>query len=269
MTEFRADLHCHSTCSDGTFTPEELIAHAASLGLQGLSITDHDNIDAFEKALPHAEKLHIRLLPGIELSASHREETIHILGYGVDTRSPSLVSFCKQHQERREKRNSAILELLRKEQIVITEQELAAAAGGGSIGRPHIAKIMIQKGVVKDLNEAFKKYLGDGKSCYAPGVRFTIEETIDVIHQADGFAILAHPHLIEKRKIVKEILDMDFDGLEGYYANYPKNIQHKWVKIGKDKGWIVTGGSDFHGTIKPYSSLGSSWTNEETFNMLY
>lgn len=275
MPEFRADLHCHTTCSDGTTSPEEIVRMAASIGLSGLSITDHDSINAYEIAAPVAQELGIRLLPGVEFSSIFRETSIHILGYGFSLKSLPLRTFCQRHLERRKNRNQAILERLKKEGMAVSEHELAdakpldASHRHHTPGRPHIALAMVKKGYVKTIQEAFYKYLGEKGTCYVPGEPFSIEETIEIIHQSGGIAIIAHPHLIEKRSIKKQLLSMAFDGLEAYYAKFPPWEEKKWVQIAEEKGWLITGGSDFHGEHKPYITLGCAWVNEEIFNRLW
>lgn len=274
MTEFRADLHCHTTCSDGSLSPQEIIRLASSIGLKGLSITDHDSIDAYDTALPVAKELSIEMIPGVEFSANHRNISVHILGYAFSLDNENIRLFCQRHQQRREKRNRAILELLAKHGMPITEDELLASVMEfaplmhKSIGRPHIAQAMIHKGYVESVYEAFAKYLKEGKPCYAAGDIFTVEETINVIHQAKGLAIIAHPHLIENAGLLHQLLEMNFDGLEGYYARFPILQEERWIKIAQKKGWLITGGSDFHGVVKPTIPLGCSWVNEAVFRQM-
>jgi hypothetical protein len=138
-----------------------------------------------------------------------------------------------------------------------------------SIGRPHIAMAMIKRGYVSSIQQAFQLYLGEGKPCYVPGVTYSVEETLEIIHQSKGLAIIAHPHLIKDGKILNELLNLNFDGIEGYYGRFPASAHERWLKIGARKGWIITGGSDFHGDVKPDLPLGSSWVGEETFMTLY
>jgi 3',5'-nucleoside bisphosphate phosphatase len=269
---FKADLHCHSTCSDGTLTPEELVQLAVDLGLSGLSITDHDTVESYKTILDIAKEKNIRMITGVEFSAAQQDTNVHILGYSFSPDNPIILNYCQRHEERRRMRNQEILDLLTKHQMPIDEHEMLRPIPGGSpksIGRPHIALQMIKQGYVRDMQEAFNKYLGDGKPCYSPGVRFSVDETLDIIHQAGGAAILAHPHLINKRRIVNQLMDLEFDGLEGYYAKFPKNQCEKWISKARDRSWLVTGGSDFHGTIKPHIVLGSSWTPQETFDYLH
>ena len=272
MTKFRADLHCHSTCSDGTLTPAEIVKLACQSQLSGLSITDHDTIEAYKQALPVSEEHHLPLISGVEFSAEHQKTSVHILAYSFSLNSSIIQDFCFRHHQRRIQRNQAILDLLTKEGISLTEQEVqehGSMSDHSSIGRPHIALAMVKKGYVHSIQQAFNDYIGEGKPCYAPGDVFSVEETIHLIHQAKGLAIIAHPHLIENVRIIRDLLQMNFDGIEGYYGRFPLNKHERWLKIGAKKGWIITGGSDFHGDIKPKLPLGSSWVNEEIFTLLY
>lgn len=274
MNDFRADLHCHSLSSDGFYSSEALIELALQKGLKGLSITDHDTVAAYDTALSIAQQHEILLVSGVEFSAMHKTTSVHILAYSFAIDSPLIQDFCAKHKRRRTQRNRAILELLAAKGMPLTEEEIQTALPTPSnfktIGRPHIALAMIKKGYTTSIQQAFQQYLGEGKPCYTPGEHFSVEETLSVIHQAKGFAIIAHPHLMINQEIMKELLQMNFDGIEGYYARFLLHQQQRWIKIGLKRGWIITGGSDFHGEeIKPLNQLGSSWVGEETFKVLY
>jgi len=274
MKDFIADLHCHTTCSDGSKSPEEIILLAKQIGLSGLSITDHDSILAYSLASKCAQNEHIELITGVEFSTVHKTTSIHILGYAFTPNSPILQAFCEKHHVRRLTRNRDILMLLKKHGMPVSESELLKLLDpkdlqrGKTIGRPHIAEAMIKKGYVKTVQEAFKKYLGDGKCCYAAGASFSTSETIELIHEAKGLAIIAHPHLIEEPNILQELLHLNFDGIECYYAKFPMSDHERWLKIAKKKNWIVTGGSDYHGDIKPNLPLGASYVDEPLFQVL-
>jgi predicted metal-dependent phosphoesterase TrpH len=262
---FRADLHCHSNCSDGALTPEELIQLASDQQLQGISITDHDTINAYTVAMPAAIHHKISLLSGVEFSAMHRQTSVHILAYGFSISSTLLHSFCQKHSQRRFNRNQLILDLLAKHGMVLTPEEfptLFTYSSERSIGRPHIAQALVKKQYVPSIQQAFQLYLGEGKPCYALSEQISVEETIELIHTAKGLAILAHPHLIHSTILCKDLLGMNFDGLEGYYASFSTRQQERWLKIANRKGWIITGGSDFHGAHKLMNPLGASWVNE-------
>jgi len=266
---YRADLHCHSTCSDGTCTPIELLDLAKEVGLSGLSITDHDTLDAYtDETLSHAKKMGIDLFTGVEFSTRYHKVSVHILGYGVQ-KTKALLAFCNEHKRRRENRNSAILEKLKSLSLPVSEEELKAVQTGSIAGRPHIAQVMVQKNYVSSIQEAFDRYIGDGKCCFFEGEPFSVQDAIDEIHQAKGKAFIAHPHLIERRGILRIILGMNFDGIECYYSLlYAKKVE-KWLKIAKDKDWLISGGSDFHGAIKPHIKLGCSYVDHETVERIF
>ncbi|PIS03114.1 MAG: phosphatase [Chlamydiae bacterium CG10_big_fil_rev_8_21_14_0_10_42_34] len=267
--DFRADLHCHSTCSDGSDPPEVLLRLAKEVGLKGLSITDHDTIAAYTPELfAEAQTLGIQLLPGMEISSELEGTSVHILGYGFDVHSQKLNEFLTLMQTKRNERNRGILKRLADRKMVILEEELKTFAANRSIGRPHIAQLMVRKGYVKTEREAFDHYLREGGLCYTSGIKFTPKEVIEQIHLANGKAVLAHPHFIKKHSFLKKLLDLPFDGIECYYSMLAKAQELPWVKLAKDKDLIATGGSDYHGEIKPHIRLGSSWVNEEIFEQL-
>lgn len=274
MKEFRADLHCHTTCSDGTSTPQEIIKIAAEAGLSGLSITDHDTIDAYKEAVPLAKAHGIELISGVEFSSMQDDVSVHILAYSFPLNSSIIQNFCFRHSQRRTDRNREILKRLSNHGMPLTEEEVFAVTAAypatehSIIGRPHIALAMLKKGYIQSIQEGFIKYLAEGKSCYTPGDSFSVQETIDIIHQAKGLAVIAHPHLIDHPATLKKLLEMNFDGIECFYARFVKEAQKRWLKIAEHRKWLVTGGSDYHGTIKPNIPLGASWVDAERFYLL-
>jgi len=276
MNTFRADLHCHTTCSDGSLTPEQIVTLAKEIGLSALSITDHDTVDAYTTALPLSEKLGLVLLPGVEFSAVWEQESVHILGYGFTLQDPSIQTFCDAHAKRRLDRNMAILEKLAKNRMPLSYEEVLVAASSPSeerkkktIGRPHIALALMAKGYVKSIQEAFRYHIGEGCPCYDQGSFFGVVETIELLHNANGIAIIAHPHLIREETVLAALLKLNFDGIECYYSNQSPKNNERWIKIAQTKQWLMTGGSDFHGiSRRPDDRLGSSWVNEEIFNKL-
>lgn len=274
MNEFRADLHCHTTCSDGSETPEQVIQLAKEAGLSALSITDHDTVDAYETALSFANAARITLLTGIEFSTALNQMSVHILGYGFNVNHTAILELCSKHTERRKNRNLAVLDILAAKNMPLTYEELkdaipvTLASKGRSIGRPHIAFAMVKRGYVKTPQEAFNKYLGENRPCFVQGDTFTVDETIDTIHKAKGVAIIAHPHLIKNTGLLNELLKKDFDGMECYYGIFPAKAHERWLKIAQHRNWLITGGSDFHGTAKPNLKLGCSWIGAEPFQAI-
>lgn len=267
---FKADLHCHTTCSDGSLTPRALIDLAKSIGLSALSITDHDTIDAYPIALPYAKEMGLLLGTGIEFSCLLDKASVHILGYDFDLGLEAIPDHCAKHRLRRHARNKIILGKLRRLRMAIPENELEELeASGITVGRPHIAQLMVKYGYVASAAVAFQLYLGDKKPAYDPGEGFTVEETIEVIHAAKGKAFLAHPHFYEKQAFIRKLLEMPFDGIECYYGRCLPEQEKPWLEIAAKKGWLVSGGSDFHGEAKPNVELGSSWVIEELFRKIF
>jgi predicted metal-dependent phosphoesterase TrpH len=271
--EFRADIHCHSNCSDGSDSPFDLLDQAKKKDLKGLSITDHDTIAAYTpEFFAQAHSLSIQILPGVEISTELDRVAIHILGYGFDLKNAQLIEFLQNIQISRTSRNRSILGKLALKKMVISEDELLSFTQSlgkeKSIGRPHIAHLMMQKGFVRSVQEAFELYLRDGAPCYVSGFKFTPLQAIEHIHQAQGKAVLAHPHFIKPHSIVHKLLNLPFDGLECYYGNLNKIQEMSWVQTAKKKQWLATGGSDYHGLYRPHISLGCSWVDLVTFQAL-
>jgi len=267
---FRADLHCHSTCSDGTLSPVEIVELAKERGLSGLSITDHDCIDAYETAIPAAKKAGIRLGNGVEFSSVDQRVSVHVLGYDFDLEDKGIADFCRRHIERRKDRNHKIFEKLKSHGMEINPEKLEEKMEEGRpVGRPHIAQALMEKGYVSDVKEAFYKWIGDGKPCYDPGFSISTDETIAVIHNAGGKAFIAHPHLMRRPQIVTDLLKKPFDGIEGYYSKCSPDREARWVRVAKERNLLISGGSDFHGAIKPAIALGCSWVGQEMFGKIF
>lgn len=263
---FLADLHCHSFFSDGTDSPFALLEIAHQNGLGALSITDHDTVDAYSDELfLKAKELGIELLTGVEISSELDGQSVHILGYGFDVKDEKLLSFLKKIKERRAVRNRAILDKLKEYGMPIEEEELQELTQNKTAGRPHIASLMIQRGYVESMQEAFDKYLKEGASCYVFGIRQHPKEVIELLHKSSAKAVLAHPHFFRKKGFLRRLLSLGFDGIECYYGKLEKVFEAPILEIAKRHNLLITGGSDYHGSIKPHLFLGCSWTPEESF----
>jgi 3',5'-nucleoside bisphosphate phosphatase len=266
MNSISCDLHCHSSFSDGTLDPASLLALAKEKGLNAISITDHDTLDAYN----HIPESDLLVLPGIELSALMGDISIHVLGYAFDVKHPAICNFCHRLRKVREERNAEILEKLRSfglplDMKALKEQEEKE----GSFGRVHIAKEMVKKGYVLTIQEAFSRYIGDGKCCFSQGEKCSVEEAIDIIHKASGFAVIAHPHLFPSIKIVKMLLELPFDGVECLYGNLHPRQCERYVALTLEHHLLITGGSDFHGEVRAGVDLGASCTPPSTFSILW
>jgi 3',5'-nucleoside bisphosphate phosphatase len=266
-----ADLHTHTIYSDGTHEPLELLLLAKEKGLSGLSITDHDTTDGYSRDLfDKAKELQITLVPGVEISSVLDHHEIHILAYNIDLEDRTFQDFLAKIRKLRTDRNLAILHRVRSMGMKITDEEFLDLQKPSTrvLGRPHIAYLLKQKGYVKDEKEAFQKYLKRHGSAYVQGEKISVIEVIGQIHLAKGKAVLAHPHFIRKERLLRKLIDLPFDGLEGHYALFPKEENEKIITIAREKNWIVTGGSDFHGTNKPYLDLGIAGVGQEIVNKL-
>jgi len=249
------DLHLHSTHSDGTMTPAELVRAASRIGLSAISITDHDTVSATEEARREGETHSVEVIPGLEISSKHRGLDLHLLGYDFDWRNALLMSNLRRLQSARVQRNKNILEKLQKIGINLTEQDLRDEAGDGVAGRPHFARLLIKSGVVKNNEQAFSDYLKTGRCAYVPRYVLDIRDAIEMLHGAGGIAVLAHPIQLrcshqELSKVVRELKDMGLDGLETYYPTQKKKVGKKIRELAVKYQMVETGGSDFHGEVR-------------------
>ncbi len=265
---FRADLHCHSVCSDGSCTPSELLCLAQQANLQGLSITDHDTLSAYTPALfQEATARSVALVTGIECSSDLHGVGVHILGYGMDLHSPSFEQFLVQTQHQRSERNRQIVDKLAGKGCHFSAEE-REFLHRESCGRPHIAEKLVQKGYVSSRSEAFNRYLNEDAPCFVGGYRPGPSEVIEAIHQAHGKAVLAHPGLIQPFSLCQKLLQLPFDGIECYYARLSPSQVRYWLQVAAERHWLATGGSDFHGTYTPRLALGCSWVGDQVFYAL-
>ncbi|WP_022852642.1 PHP domain-containing protein [Thermodesulfatator atlanticus] len=256
------DLHTHSTASDGTLSPEKLVAEAKKAGLFALALTDHDTIAGIKEARKAAEALGLEFVSGVEISVKFEGPGhCHLLGYFVNEDNEKLVKTLKSLHEARSQRNILMVEKLKALGIDITLEELEAISGGGEIGRPHMAKILVKKGVVKNFDEAFDRYLAKGRPAYVPKARLSPEEAITIIQEAGGLVSLAHPLYLgypqEKiRAYVSSLKDLGLDAIEAYYTDHDEAFTNFCLDLAKEFALLVTGGSDFHGDNKPEIKLG-------------
>ena len=262
------DLHIHSTASDGSLSPIEILNLAIDLNLGAIAITDHDTIDGSKDAVSHGIPPSLEFLTGVEISADPPPSfpfsgSMHILGYAIDLDNSLLNKTLLLLQESRKHRNPRILELLSNLGIELTLDEVRNEAGECQLGRPHIAQHMITKGFVKSMEEAFTKYLGTGKPAYVDKYRVGCAKAIEIIINAGGIPVLAHPYLLpiknEKRleALVITLKEMGLKGLETYYPEHSPRLISQYNEMANRHNLLITGGTDFHGSIKPEIKLGS------------
>lgn len=248
----RIDLHTHSHYSDGILSPEALIDYAKAAGLTALALTDHDTVEGNNEAIAYGNKVGVEIIPGVEVSVVHKNRTMHILGYWVDSDDSDLQRRLAVIQKARHVRNERIIQRLVGLGIDASLGELKQQSTCGEVGRPHIASLLISKGVVKSRADAFVHYLRKGAAAYVEREHFPAEEAIDMIRKAGGLAVLAHPvcmalSVSNLTALVKELQDVGLDGVEAYYPNHSNKNVKDLEGLASRLGLVVSGGSDFHG----------------------
>ena len=253
----KADLHIHTTASDGKLDPTEAVELAAEKRLVALSITDHDTFDGYKKAAEVAERLEIELIPGVEISTSYNGTEAHLLAYYFDPDSEYFMNFLRSQRVARRDRIKVIIESLNKAGLDINYDEVRAEANGANIGRPHAAKVLIDKGYVGNAHEAFLRYLsfdqlGELETGYPD-----IERAIKMVKEVGGAAILAHPGKLYSEENIWELIGSGLDGLECIHPSHNWKLQKHYTEIAEKNSLLLTGGSDFHGyKEQAYSHVG-------------
>jgi predicted metal-dependent phosphoesterase TrpH len=245
----KLDLHLHTTASDGRLSPEELVRMAAQLGLVVISITDHDSVDGIAPALKAAQHHPpLRVIPGVECSTDVPHGEVHVLGYFVDYTNPELIIELAAFRNSRKVRAQKMIAKLATMGVTIEWDRVQVIAGTGSVGRPHVAQAMLEKGYVPSLKEAFNRYIGREAPAYVEREKMTPEEVVELISRAGGLAVLAHPAEIDDLEhYIPRLQRVGLVGMEVYYNNYPpRTIQHL-ASLAHKHALVATGGSDFHG----------------------
>lgn len=256
-TQYEADLHCHTTASDGLLTPTELIRLAAKLGLKGIGITDHDTIQGWKEAEEAGEKYQILILKGIELSTEWQGKEVHILGYEVDGSASCFNDRLRNLRQAREQRLRKILDLLEAQGVHLSVDEVQQFAQGESIGRPHVAQALLKRGFVQSIEEGFERYIGSGAPAYVPRCKLTPEEGIGLVRAAHGVAVLAHPGVQSLESGIPDWVKAGLQGIEVVHSDHQSEDEKKFRAIAQEYHLLATGGSDFHGEgIKPGVKLG-------------
>jgi len=260
------DLHTHSTASDGTFFPEELVYLAKKEKLQALALTDHDTIDGLKSAYQTAKEVNLPFLCGVEISVKFEGPGhFHLLGYFLKPEIPEINETLQRLKIAREERNKKMIEKLNVLGIKITLDELKEIAQG-EIGRPHMAILLVKKGVVNSFEEAFEKYLKKGALAYVPKALLSPEEAIKLILQAKGAPVLAHPitlklDYLKLKNYLKSLKDAGLIGIEAFYPEHSPELTKFLIDCAKELNFLITGGSDFHGKNKPDIKLGKGLNN--------
>lgn len=247
------DLHLHSTFSDGTYTPTQLVEQAVAAKISIIALTDHDTLNGIPEFFAAGKKFGLQVIPGVELGSQAAEASVHILGYGVRSDNEPLLTNMLRLRHARETRLQKILGKLKEHGILVQVEECDPR--NRAVGRPHVAKAMVAKGYVHGVQEAFDKYLGRGKPCYVPQPKLTPLEAVTLIHGAGGLAVLAHPEEVGDRELITRIFeDVPFDGIEVYHpsARNVADAYQFWQDFAVTRHKLITGGSDFHGHADRY-----------------
>lgn len=256
------DLHAHTTASDGSLSPTQLVRLARDSGLGAVAITDHDTIDGVAEGLAAGDEAGFEVVPGVELSTDLRGKTVHILGYFIDCRNEHLAEKLAWAQRVRAERNDRIVARFNEMGIALTLDEVRAEAGSDVVGRPHFARVLFNKGAVASVQEAFDVYLDRKGKAYVPKFRFTPEESVSLIIRAGGLPVLAHPGLykwspLELDEAVRDLVELGLVGLEVFYSTHLPAQVLIFNDIARRYGLLPTGGSDYHGQTKPDIRLGT------------
>ncbi|MDE2829466.1 MAG: PHP domain-containing protein [Gemmatimonadota bacterium] len=251
------DLHLHSTKSDGSFSPTQVVQRAAELGVSAISLTDHDSVAGVQEAQNIGRDIGVEVIPGIELSAQEAGIDIHILGYFIDPTNSDLLAYIQKFQDARRNRAEKIVARLNRLGVRITIAQVLHKAGDATIGRPHVADVLVEEGFVFSHDHAFQKYLGYGKPAYQPKYVLTPREAVEVIHAAGGLASLAHPVLYRRDALIPDLIKQGLDGLEVMHVKHDHADVRRYSDMAQHYDLLTTGGSDCHGDGRGQAVMGT------------
>lgn len=252
-----ADLHIHTTASDGTYSPSEVVKKAKDMGFKAIAITDHDTIDGLEEGKAAGKKLGLEVISGIELNTFIYGKEIHILGYEFDANNKGFLALVESLGRARKKRVNEIISKLNELGLNITIDEVVQQnATSSAIGRPHIAQVLVKKGYVSTIREAFDKYIGINCPAYVYRYKLTPQEAVRKIKEANGIPVIAHPFLIGYDQIINELIPYGLKGIEVYHSDHNQEQSEHYLRLAQKYNLLITGGSDDHGALKGASLLG-------------
>lgn len=251
------DLHVHTTASDGTLTPAELVSRAISSQISTLAITDHDSVDGVDQAMQAAKNSPLTVIPGVELSALHEGRDVHILGYFIDHRDSGLRDRLTQLREARRQRAGSIVAALRDAGYELTLDEVLELSAEGSVGRSHVARALVSRGHAPDIAQAFERFIGRGAPFYISKPVTEPADVIRLVRSAGGVAVLAHPGVTRLDDAIPDLVNAGLQGLEAYHGEHTPEMQKRYADLARRHSLIVTGGSDYHGPQSSGPSLGS------------
>jgi predicted metal-dependent phosphoesterase TrpH len=251
-----ADLHLHTMFSDGTFTPEELVLRAQNVGLACIALTDHDSVEGCERAAAACANVKMEFISGAELTAEHEDTEVHVLGYFLDTKNKVLLERIAKFQAVRQNRIREMCAALNKLGIPLEAESVFALANCKSPGRPHVARALVKEKLIGNLDEAFEKYLKKGRPAWVPKTKMSALEGVELIHQAGGLAVMAHPGLNRTDDIIPDLVKAGLDGIECFHTKHSTVMSERYLEIAEKYDLLVTGGSDCHGFSKKQPLIG-------------
>ena len=252
-----ADLHLHTKYSDGTFSPEELVLHAQQHGLACIALTDHDTVEGCAPTGAACAAVRMEFIPGTELTAEHQDVEVHILGFFLDIENKTLLKRLAKFQSVRQNRIHEMVAALNKLGIPLKAESVFALANCKSPGRPHVARALVKEKLIGGLDEAFEKYLKKGRPAWVPKTKMSAAEGVELIHQAGGLAVMAHPGLNRTDDIIPDLVDAGLDGIECFHTKHSTAMSERYLEIADKYRLLVTGGSDCHGYSKAKPLIGT------------
>lgn len=263
-----ADLHLHSRHSDGADAPASLVEEAAKVGLEVISLTDHDTLSGIPEAQDAGRRLGIRVIAGVELSAEFLGHEVHLLAYGFDPGSEDLLEVLRHSRQERERRAESIVERLNQMGIPLSMKNVRESAGEASLGRPHLAEALLRTRVVGSLQEAFDRYLNPGRPAFIPREQASLQSARSAARDAGGVLVLAHPHLNLSSANIRALVEAGIDGLETSHPKLKSSQSRELVSLAQEKGILATGGSDFHGERRGPVRIGSVRVSVDVANQI-
>lgn len=266
---FKADMHVHTTSSDGLFEPEETVEWAKKKGIDVIAITDHDTVDGIERAVKAGKEFGVRIVPGVEMSCAYKDDEVHVVGLFIDYKNRELKERLENLSENRTLRGKKIVDRLNSLGVEIKYEDVLNEAKCGSVGKPHIARVLAATGAVKSFDEAFNKYLAKGKPADIAREKITVEEAVKLIKNAGGVAVVAHPGLLVNKNYPLELIFLGIDGMEVIHSIHDNDTVERIGKIVRDKKLLKSAGSDCHGNlIDGVPIVGNFYLNEEEFEKI-
>jgi 3',5'-nucleoside bisphosphate phosphatase len=252
-----ADLHLHTHYSDGTYTPRELAAQARAHGLDAVALTDHDTVEGCTPMALACEQEGLEFIPGTELTAEADDRELHLIGYFIDITNPRLLMETAQFQTVRQERIREMVARLNRMNIPLRSEAVFALANCQSPGRPHVGRALVQAGVCSTMDEAFNRFLKKHRPAWVPKFKISAPMAIELIHQAGGLAVVAHPGLNRQDDVIPQLVEAGLDGLECYHSKHTPAACEHYVQLAQEHGLLVTGGSDCHGMNKGKPLIGT------------